>query len=89
MEICFALTSNTMPSIDRPPNAGCYNLPMKKVVTKTTLNSQPSDLAYWLAQPVEARFAALETLRQQAHAHTPDAEQRLQRVYSVTQLKKR
>ena len=62
---------------------------MKKVVTKTTLNSQPNDLAYWLAQPVEARFAALEMLRQQAHANTPDAEQRLQRVYTVTQLKKR
>ena len=67
----------------------CYNLRMKKVVTKTTLNSQPNDLAYWLAQPVEARFAALEMLRQQAHAHIPEAEQRLQRVYSVTQLKKR
>ena len=67
----------------------CYNLRMKKVITKATLHSQPSDLAYWLAQPVEARFAALEMLRQQAHAHIPDAEQRLQRVYSVTQLKKR
>ena len=39
--------------------------------------------------PRVRRIAALEMLRRQAHSHTPDAEQRLQRVYKVTQLKKR
>ena len=69
------------------------NEPMEHVVTKTHLHQGPSaaaaDLAYWLTQPVQARLAAVEVLRQQYIQTLPDAEQRLQRVCRVTQLKQR
>ena len=57
---------------------------MKKVVTKTALKSQSNDLAYWLSRPPAERIAAVELLRQQTHGY---AEQRLQRVFKLTQLK--
>jgi hypothetical protein len=61
---------------------------MDKVILRTTLRSAPSDLAYWLSRPVEERIAALEKLRSDVLAGRPDAEQRLQRVCRVTQLKR-
>jgi hypothetical protein len=45
------------------------------------------DLAYWLAQPVQARIDALEALRRQHVQGTPDADLRLQRVCRLVQLK--
>jgi hypothetical protein len=63
-----------------------YNARVDKVVFKTTLKGAPEDRAYWLAQPVAARLAALEQLRQQWSAHLPDAQQRLQRVHQLAQL---
>ncbi len=39
---------------------------MDQEVTKTNLRESKSvDLAYWLSQPVQARLAAVETLRLQ------------------------
>ena len=62
---------------------------MQRVVTKASLHAvvgEPSrDLRYWLAQPVQARLAAVEVLRQQMAG--PDAERRLQRVCRVVALK--
>jgi hypothetical protein len=61
---------------------------MDKVILRTTLRSAPSDRAYWLSRPVEERIAALEKLRSDVLAGRPEAEQRLQRVCRVTQLKR-
>lgn len=63
-------------------------LPMKKVVTRTSLNNQPRDREYWLSRPPEERLAAVEQLRQQAATGRPDAEQGLQRVCRVTRLQR-
>jgi hypothetical protein len=46
-----------------------------------------ADLAYWLAQPVQARLDALDALRRQHVQGTPDADLRLQRVCRLVQLK--
>ena len=62
---------------------------MQRVVQKTSLHpaggKAAGDLQFWLSQPVAARLAAVELLRQQMWG--PDAERRLQRVCRVTQLK--
>jgi hypothetical protein len=59
------------------------------VVRKTTLHpaggKAASDLQYWLSQPVQARIAAVEELRQQVAGY--HAEPRLQRVCRITRLK--
>ena len=66
-------------------------MPIQAIVHKTTLHSgesqQERDLMYWLAQPVRARLAAVEELRKQMTGY--DAEPRLQRVCTITQLKPR
>jgi hypothetical protein len=66
---------------------------MKHQVMQTSLHdnaaAQASDLAYWLRQSVQARLAAVETLRQQYIQSLPDAEPGLQRVCRVAQLKPR
>jgi hypothetical protein len=53
--------------------------------TKVNLYSQKSDLAYWQAQPYQARLAALEQIRQEYHRWKYGAEPRLQRVYTIAQ----
>ena len=67
------------------------NTRMERVVTKTVLHpgadNRDADLRFWLAQPLEARIAALEALRQQYISTRPDADTRLQRVCRITQLK--
>lgn len=62
---------------------------MRYTVTRTALHTpqQAHDVAYWLAQPVQARIDALETLRRQHHASEAHADIRLQRVCRVTPLK--
>lgn len=62
---------------------------MERAVTRTTLHAGNKDLQYWLAQPVEARIAALEMLRAEHIRTLPDADQRLQRVCRVTQRARR
>ena len=49
-------------------------------------NAQAAELAYWLSQPVQARLAALEALREQHIATLPDAEKKFQRVCRVVSL---
>ena len=64
---------------------------MERKVIITDLHAGPAqaaaDLRYWLAQPVQARIDALEAIRAQYLQGRPDADQRLQRVCTVTQLK--
>ena len=59
------------------------NTAMTKVVRKVPLGQQPSDFAYWQAQPYQARLAALEQIRQEYHRWNYDSEPRLQRLYRV------
>lgn len=65
---------------------------MHRVVNRVTLQvseGHSPDLAYWLAQPVQARIDALEMLRRQhANKGQPDADIRVERVCRVTQLKR-
>lgn len=61
------------------------------VIRKTTLheaNDDARDLAYWLSKPMAERIAAVEALRKSVMDALPDAQQRLQRVYRVTTLKR-
>ena len=48
---------------------------MQRTVTRFNLHDiagqQAADLAYWLAQPVQARIDAVEALRQQYHNPDP------------------
>jgi hypothetical protein len=60
---------------------------IEKVVFKTTLKDQPSDLVFWLSRPVQERFAALEFLREQYISTLPDEQQKFQRVCTVIQHK--
>jgi hypothetical protein len=67
------------------------NAKVEKTLTlQKTKHQAAADLAYWLSRPMAERIAAVEVLRLQAFAHTPnDAEQRLQRVCRVTQRQRR
>ena len=62
---------------------------MQRVVRKLPLHlandMATGDLQYWLSQPMQARIAQVEVLRRQSPGY--DAQQRLQRVCRVTQLK--
>jgi hypothetical protein len=59
---------------------------VQRVATIKSVREPDDDLSYWLSQPVEKRFAALEFLRQQWISMQPDAaEQRFQRVCTITQ----
>ena len=62
------------------------NMTMDRTVEKKALHpsgGKPSgDLQYWLAQPVQARLAAVEELRRQMAGY--DAQPRLQRVCRIT-----
>jgi hypothetical protein len=52
---------------------------------------QAADLAFWLAQPMALRIAAVEELRQETAIAGPaqDAEPRLQRVCRIAQRPRR
>jgi hypothetical protein len=61
---------------------------MQVTVRKTTLHeSQAVDLAYWLAQPVQARIDALEALRKHHSQGQPHVDTRLHRVCRIMSLK--
>ena len=60
---------------------------VKKVVKKVSLKEHKSDVAYWRAQPPEARMAALEEIRREYHRWKYGAEPRLQRVCTITKRK--
>jgi hypothetical protein len=53
------------------------------VVTKTSLKSSTSDVAYWRSQPYTVRLAALETIRREFHQWKYHAEPGFQRVYTI------
>lgn len=62
-----------------------------RTVRKTSLreaDDDARDLAYWLSRPIADRIAAVEALRKPVLEALPLAEQRLQRVYRVTTLKR-
>ena len=65
------------------------NMTIDRAVERKALHppgGKPSgDLQYWLAQPVQARLAAVEELRRQMAGY--DAQPRLQRVCRITQRK--
>ncbi len=52
---------------------------------------QAADLAYWLAQPVQARIDAVEALREQRHRHDCPgqafADLRMEKVCQIRRLK--
>jgi hypothetical protein len=53
-----------------------------------SLDDEPDDVAYWLSQPVEKRFEAIEFLRQVQYGYDP-ATERLQRVISTVKREPR
>jgi hypothetical protein len=67
------------------------NIPMtiSRVIHKTPLHpaggKAPGDLQFWLSQPIQARIAAVEELRQQVAGYR--AEPRLQRICRIARLK--
>jgi hypothetical protein len=70
---------------------GMANSSVENTVRKTTLreaNDDLRDVSYWLSKTPDERLAALETLRQPVIEALPAAQQRLQRVYRVTTLKR-
>ena len=62
---------------------------MQKIITKTTLHNQNSDLQYWKTQTPQQRLAALEEIRQEYHQWKYNAEPRLQRVYRIIKQTRR
>ena len=63
---------------------------MQRTVNRIQLHAaqQEADLAYWLAQSVQARIDAVETLRQQHHQGSLHVDTRLQKACRITQLKR-
>ena len=64
---------------------------IERMVRTTTLhqaNDDARDLKYWRSRPMDERIAAVEALRRPVLEALPVAEQRLQRVYRVTTLKR-
>jgi hypothetical protein len=54
---------------------------------KINLKEQKSDFAYWQTQSYQARLKALEEIRHSYHEWKyKNAESRLQRVYTISQL---
>jgi hypothetical protein len=68
---------------------------MQRTVTRFDLHDiagqQAAELAYWLAQPVQARIAAVEALRELQHRNDYPgqayADRRMKRVCRVRSLK--
>ena len=81
----FSLKKQAPPYLVEFPTAS-YSSIVKKVIFKTSLKSQTTDVAYWLSRSPEERIAAVELLRQQVHGNV---EQRVLRVFRVVQLKSR
>jgi hypothetical protein len=57
------------------------------VVKKYRLDGQPSDFAYWQAQPPEARLAALEEIRREYIAWKYGTDPGFQRVCRIVNQK--
>ncbi len=69
----------------------CMNPGIVRTVSRAVLKpaeNHSGDLAYWLAQPLEARILAVETLRLQQHPELADAHDRIQRICRIAPLKR-
>lgn len=55
----------------------------KTTVVKTELVAVSSDFMYWQQQPVEARLAVLESIREEYHRWKYHDQQGFQRVYRI------
>jgi hypothetical protein len=63
---------------------------IEKVISKVKLTEQKSDFLYWQSKSYIERLAALEDIRREYNNWRYNgAEQRFQRVYRITQLKRR
>ena len=54
-----------------------------KVVRKFRVSEQPTDAAYWRAQPPEVRLATIEEIRSAYHGWTDDSQPRVERVCRI------
>jgi hypothetical protein len=62
---------------------------IQPVVEIYKLGEQPTDRDYWLTQPPEARWAAVEEIRREYHGWEAGAEPRVERVLtSVRRVRK-
>lgn len=59
-----------------------------RLTTLHAADDDARDLAYWLSRPMAERIAAVEALRKPVLEALPLDQQRLQRVYRVTTLKR-
>ncbi len=64
------------------------NRQIAKVVTKVKLGEKKTDAAYWRAQPIAARLAALEEIRREVHGWKEGKEPRMEKVVKIIRLKK-
>ncbi len=67
-------------SAETPPIA---NRSIACVVRIRHLDDPDDDVEYWRSRPPEERIAALEEIRSQYHRWMGNADQRLQRVFSI------
>lgn len=58
-----------------------------KAVRKYNINEQPNDFSFWQSKPYEERLEALEQIRKEYNSWKYNAEQGLQRVYSIIKRK--
>ena len=62
---------------------------MQQHVTIKRLHDKDDSLAFWRAQPIKERIAAVEALRQAYYAQVGHVQQGFQRVCIVTQRTRR
>ncbi len=56
---------------------------MRKIVKKYKLHEQPTEYSFWKTKSPAERLGALEQIRTEFNSWRYDAEQGLQRVYSI------
>lgn len=56
---------------------------IQKSYRKVSIDQEEKAAVYWRTQPIEARLAALEQIRQEYHQWKYGSEPRLQRVYTI------
>lgn len=61
---------------------------IKRVVKIINVRHNESDFAYWQAQPIRARLAALEEIRREYHRWKYGTEQRFERVVTIANANK-
>lgn len=62
---------------------------MEKIIKRTKLTEKSSDFTYWQSRSFVERLTALEEIRREYNSWKyTDAEQRFQRIYRITKLKR-